>query len=36
VAVALADAGGIDSLSMPKLAAELGIETMSLYDHVKS
>jgi len=36
VAVALADAGGIESLSMRKLAAELGIEAMSLYYHVKS
>jgi len=36
VAVALADAGGIESLSMRKLAIELGIEAMSLYYHVKS
>ena len=35
-AVALADAGGIESLSMRKLAGELGIEAMSLYYHVKS
>lgn len=35
-AVALADAGGIESLSMRKLAAELGIEAMSLYYHVKN
>jgi AcrR family transcriptional regulator len=35
-AVALADSGGIDSLSMRKLAAELGIEAMSLYYHVRS
>ncbi|WP_394770298.1 TetR/AcrR family transcriptional regulator C-terminal domain-containing protein [Lacisediminihabitans sp.] len=35
-AVALADTGGIDSVSMRKLAAELGIEAMSLYYHVKS
>ena len=34
VAVALADAGGIPSLSMRKLAGELGIEAMSLYYHV--
>ena len=34
VAVALADSGGIESLSMRKLAAELGIEAMSLYYHV--
>jgi AcrR family transcriptional regulator len=32
----LADAGGIDALSMRKLAKELGIEAMSLYNHVKS
>jgi AcrR family transcriptional regulator len=36
VAVALADAGGIESLSMRKLARELGVEAMSLYYHVKS
>jgi len=36
VAVTLADAGGIASLSMRKLATELGIEAMSLYYHVKS
>ncbi|CAN5156306.1 TetR/AcrR family transcriptional regulator C-terminal domain-containing protein [soil metagenome] len=36
VAIALVDAGGIESLSMRKLAAELGIEAMSLYYHVKS
>ncbi len=36
VAVALADSGGIESVSMRKLAAELGIEAMSLYYHVKS
>jgi len=36
VAVALADAGGIDSLSMRKLAGELGIEAMSLYYHVRN
>lgn len=34
-AVAIADAGGIDALSMRKLARELGIEPMSLYYHVK-
>lgn len=32
----MADAGGIDSLSMRKLARELGIEPMSLYYHVKN
>ena len=36
VAISLADAGGIESLSMRKLAVELGIEAMSLYYHVKS
>lgn len=36
VAVTLADAAGIESLSMRKLATELGIEAMSLYYHVKS
>lgn len=36
VAVALADSGGIDSLSMRKLAGELGVEAMSLYYHVKN
>lgn len=35
-AVALADADGIASLSMRKLAGELGIEAMSLYYHVKN
>lgn len=33
-AVGLADAGGIDSLSMRKLAESLGVEAMSLYNHV--
>ena len=33
-AIALADAGGIESLSMRKLAHELGYEVMSLYNHV--
>lgn len=32
----LADADGIDSLSMRKLAAELDVEAMSLYYHVKN
>jgi AcrR family transcriptional regulator len=32
----LADAGGIEALSMRKLAKELGIEAMSLYNHVAS
>ncbi len=34
-AIEIADAGGIESLSMRKLARELGIEPMSLYYHVK-
>lgn len=34
VAVDLADAGGIDALSMRTLAAALGVEAMSLYHHV--
>ncbi len=33
-AIALADERGIDSLSMRKLARELGFEVMSLYNHV--
>src|SRR6266508_475194 len=33
-AVRLADKEGIDSLSMRKLARELGVEAMSLYNHV--
>jgi AcrR family transcriptional regulator len=33
-AVALADARGIDSLTMRNLATELGVEAMSLYYHV--
>jgi AcrR family transcriptional regulator len=33
-AVARADAGGIESLSMRKLGEELGVEAMSLYTHV--
>ncbi|HEV2006326.1 MAG TPA: TetR/AcrR family transcriptional regulator C-terminal domain-containing protein [Candidatus Limnocylindrales bacterium] len=33
-AIALADQGGIDALSMRKLAQELGVEAMSLYHHV--
>ena len=36
VAVALADTGGIGSLTMRKLAQELGIEAMSLYHHVSN
>ena len=34
VAVALADAEGIGSLTMRRLAHELGVEAMSLYHHV--
>jgi AcrR family transcriptional regulator len=34
--IQLADEGGIDSLSMRKLARELGVEAMSLYNHVAS
>jgi AcrR family transcriptional regulator len=33
-ALVLADAGGIDSLSMRRLGDELGVEAMSLYNHV--
>jgi len=33
-ALVLADAGGIDSMSMRKLGEELGVEAMSLYNHV--
>src|SRR5713226_7581539 len=33
-ALALADTGGIDSLTMRKLGEELGVEAMSLYNHV--
>jgi AcrR family transcriptional regulator len=33
-AVALADEGGIDALSMRRLGQELGVEAMSLYNHV--
>ena len=35
-AIALADAGGFDSLTMRRLARELGVEAMSLYHHVAS
>ena len=34
VAVGLADTGGIESLTMRKLGVELGVEAMSLYNHV--
>jgi AcrR family transcriptional regulator len=33
-ALALADAGGVEQLSMRKLAGKLGVEAMSLYHHV--
>lgn len=33
-AIALADTGGIESLTMRKLGVELGVEAMSLYRHV--
>jgi AcrR family transcriptional regulator len=33
-AVAVADSGGIDALTMRRLAQELGVEAMSLYHHV--
>jgi len=33
-AIGLADEGGIESLTMRKLAQELGVEAMSLYHHV--
>jgi AcrR family transcriptional regulator len=35
-AIELADRDGIDSISMRKLAQELGVEAMSLYTHVRS
>ncbi len=35
-AVAYADRNGIDSLSMRKLGQDLGVEAMSLYNHVKN
>jgi AcrR family transcriptional regulator len=35
-AIELADRDGIESISMRKLAQELGIEAMSLYTHVRS
>jgi AcrR family transcriptional regulator len=34
-AVRLADEGGIESLSMRRLARKLGVEAMSLYNHVE-
>ncbi len=35
-AIQLADDGGIDALSMRKLAEALGVKAMSLYNHVKN
>ena len=35
-AVALADAGGVDALSMRRLAQDLGVVPMALYKHVSS
>ncbi|MGZ6604199.1 MAG: TetR/AcrR family transcriptional regulator [Solirubrobacteraceae bacterium] len=35
-AIALADEGGFESLTMRRLATELGVEAMSLYNHVAS
>jgi AcrR family transcriptional regulator len=35
-AVALADGGGVDALSMRKLAQELGVVPMALYKHVSN
>ena len=35
-ALRMADKGGIETLSMRKLAQELGVEAMSLYNHVKN
>jgi AcrR family transcriptional regulator len=35
-AVALADQGGVDSVSMRKIAQELGVVPMALYKHVSS
>ena len=35
-AIRLADVGGIESLSMRKLGEELGVEAMSLYNHVSN
>jgi AcrR family transcriptional regulator len=35
-ALKLADDGGLDALSMRKLAQQLGVEAMSLYNHVQS
>lgn len=36
VALALADAGGVEGLSMRALAKALGVEAMSLYNHIRN
>jgi AcrR family transcriptional regulator len=36
VALALADASGVESLSMRALAKALGVEAMSLYNHIRN
>lgn len=36
VALRLVDAGGLEALSMRAIAAELGVQAMSLYNHVKN
>lgn len=36
IAIEVADVGGLESLTMRKVAAQLGIEAMSLYYHVKN
>jgi AcrR family transcriptional regulator len=36
IALALADARGVESLSMRALAKELGVEAMSLYNHIRN
>src|SRR6266516_7212482 len=35
-AIGLADRGGFESLSMRKLGQKLGVEAMSLYNHVRN
>lgn len=35
-AIELADKGGIDAMSMRKLGQDLGVEAMSLYNHVRN
>jgi AcrR family transcriptional regulator len=36
VALALADARGVESMSMRALAGALGVEAMSLYNHIRN